>query len=113
MIARQWVGETLASDAEVYGKYLEVTGVEEIRATPGSQGVWLMRRIHEDRAVFVVLSVWDTLDAIKAFAGPDYERAVYFPDDEKYLLKLDPLVTHYDVLASPSSKPGKELFSKR
>jgi len=63
--------------------------------------VWLMRRVHEGRAEFVVISLWDTLDSIKAFAGPDYERAVYYSEDKKFLLKLDPLVTHYDVLVSP------------
>jgi heme-degrading monooxygenase HmoA len=102
MTARQWVGETLASDADRYGKYLEETGVEEIRATKGNQGVWLMRRVHEGRAEFVVISLWDTLESIKAFAGPEYERAVYYPEDEKFLLKLDPLVRHYEVLVMPA-----------
>lgn len=102
MIARQWVGETLASDADSYGKYLEETGVEEIGATKGNQGVWLMRRVHEGRAEFVVISLWDTLESIKAFAGPEYERAVYYPEDEKFLLKLDPLVRHYEVLVMPA-----------
>jgi len=98
MIARQWIGETLESDADTYAKYLEVTGVEEIRAIDGNQGVWLMRRIHDGRAEFMVISMWESLESIKAFAGPEYERAVYYPEDEKFLLKLDPLVTHYDVL---------------
>src|SRR5262245_54490158 len=102
MIARQWIGETLASDAETYCKYLEETGVKEIRATKGNQGVWLLRRLHEGRAEFVVTSLWDTLDSIKAFAGPEYQKAVYYPEDKKFLLKLDPLVTHYDVLVSPT-----------
>jgi heme-degrading monooxygenase HmoA len=103
MIARQWVGETLGSDADVYGKYLEETGVKEIKATKGNRGVWLMRRVHEDRAEFVVISLWDTLNSIKAFAGPEYEKAVYYPEDKQFLLKLDPLVTHYEVLVSPAS----------
>ena len=103
MIARQWVGETLESDADTYGKYLEETGVKEIRATKGNQGVWLMRRVREGRAEFVVISLWDSFDSIKAFAGPEYERAVYYPEDMKFLLKADPYVTHYDVLAAPVS----------
>jgi len=101
MIARQWVGETLESEADTYGTYLEETGIKEIKATKGNQDVWLMRRVHEGRAEFVVISLWDTLDSIKAFAGPDYERAVYYSEDKKFLLKLDPLVTHYDVLVGP------------
>ena len=57
MIAWQWVGETLESEADTYGKYLEETGIKEIKATKGNQGVWLMRRVHEGRAEFVPMSL--------------------------------------------------------
>jgi heme-degrading monooxygenase HmoA len=103
MIARQWIGETVESDAETYGKYLEETGVREIRAVKGNQGVWLLRRVHEGKAEFIVISLWDSLESIKAFAGPDYRKAVYYPEDKKYLLALDPHVTHYEVLVGPAS----------
>ena len=98
MIARQWVGETLESDADTYSKYLEETGVKEIKATKGNQGVWLMRRVREGRAEFVVISMWDSLASIKAFAGHEHERAVYYPEDKKFLLSLNPHVLHYEVL---------------
>jgi heme-degrading monooxygenase HmoA len=98
MIARQWVGETLESDADAYGKYLEETGIKEIKDTEGNQGVWLMRRVHEGRAEFIVISMWDSLDSIKVFAGHDYEKAVYYPEDKKFLLNLNPHVSHYEVL---------------
>lgn len=98
MIARRWIGETLESDADAYAEYLQETGVKEIRSTSGNRGVYILRRVHDGRTEFVFISLWDTLDSIKAFAGPDYERAVYYPEDKKFLLKLDPLVTHYDVL---------------
>ncbi len=102
MIARQWIGETLESDAESYGKYLEETGVKESRSVKGNKGCWLLRRIHEGRAEFIVISLWDSFESIKAFAGPEYQRAVYYPEDEKFLLKLNPLVAHYDVLVGPA-----------
>jgi heme-degrading monooxygenase HmoA len=98
MIARQWVGETLESDAETYGSYLEETGIKEIKGTKGNQGVWLMRRVHEGRAEFIVISMWDSLASIKAFAGHEYEKAVYYPEDKKFLLNLNPHVSHYEVL---------------
>jgi|SRR5215467_1097403 len=105
MIARQWIGETREVDRDTYAKYLEETGVEEIRDTEGNQGVWMMRRVHDGRAEFVVLSIWDSLESIKAFAGEDYEKAVYYPEDEKFLLHLSPQVLHYEVLvyAMPSA----------
>jgi heme-degrading monooxygenase HmoA len=98
MIARQWVGETLESDSDTYAKYLQETGVKEIRATKGNKGVWLMRRVREGRAEFVVISMWDSLESIKAFAGNKYENAVYYPEDQKFLLSLPPHVSHYEVL---------------
>jgi hypothetical protein len=61
-------------------------------------------------AYLLLLTLWDSLDAIRAFAGPDMERAKYYPEDEAFLLELEPTVTHYEVLASPecdSNLPGK------
>jgi hypothetical protein len=52
-------------------------------------------------AEFTLISLWESWDAIKAFAGADYEKAVYYPEDERFLLRLDPRVTHYEVLSSP------------
>jgi hypothetical protein len=49
-----------------------------------------------------LISLWDSWDAIKKFAGPDYEKAVYYPEDRKFLLELEAHVTHYEVLVSPS-----------
>lgn len=102
MIARQWIGETLESDADTYRKYLEDTGVREIKATKGNAGVWLLRRVHDGRAEFIFISLWDSFESIKAFAGSEYENAVYYPEDKKFLLRLDPHVTHYEVLVDPS-----------
>jgi hypothetical protein len=58
--------------------------------------------------------LWDSLDAIRAFAGPDVERAKYYPEDEAFLLELEPTVMHYEVLASlecDSNLPGKSRDS--
>jgi heme-degrading monooxygenase HmoA len=98
MIARQWIGETLESDADTYGRYLEETGISEIRATKGNRDVWLLRRVHDRKAEFIVLSLRDSFEAIQAFAGPDYEKARYYAEDKRFLLRLDPHVTHYEVL---------------
>jgi heme-degrading monooxygenase HmoA len=103
MIARQWIGETLASTADEYLNYLEETGVNHCKRTKGNKGVWLLRRIHEGKARFVFISLWDSFDSVKAFAGADYEKAVYYPEDTKFLLFLDPHVTHFEVMVSPDS----------
>jgi heme-degrading monooxygenase HmoA len=100
VVVRFWKGSTKAGDAEAYGDYIAETGLAELAATPGNQGVQMWRRIEGDRAEFVVMSLWESRDAIRAFAGDDIEIAHYYPEDERYLLERDPNVTHYDVVAS-------------
>jgi len=60
----------------------------------------LLRR-EGDRAHFLLISLWESLEAIRAFAGDDLERARYYPEDVKFLLALEPTVTHYEVLEAP------------
>lgn len=101
MIARTWHGAVPAEKAEAYHRYLLGTGVPDYRRAPGNRGVHVLRRTEGDTAHFVVLTLWDSLDAIRAFAGDDVERARYYPEDEAFLLELEPTATHYDVLTPP------------
>jgi heme-degrading monooxygenase HmoA len=102
MIARIWRGITREADKNTYFEYLQKTGLKEYASIPGNQGVWVLRRVYDGKSEFTLISLWDSWDAIKAFAGPECENAVYYPEDKKFLLELDPHVTHYEVLASPS-----------
>ena len=52
-------------------------------------------------AHFLFVSLWESFDAISAFAGADVEKARYYPEDRDYLLELEPTVTHYEVVAKP------------
>lgn len=97
MIARIWHGVTAASKAEVYVNYLKETGVRAYRATPGNKGVFVLRRMVEGRAEFLLMSLWDSMEAIRRFAGTEVEKAVYYPKDRDFLLELEPKVVHYDV----------------
>ena len=97
MIVRQWRGATRAADREAYLAYLEATGLREYRATRGNRGVLTLTRDVEDRTEFVLLSFWDTRDDIVAFAGPDIERAVFYPEDERFLIERELVVTHYAI----------------
>lgn len=98
MIARIWRGATRAEDAERYREYLDETGVKEARATPGNRGVLVLRRVEDGRAEFLFASFWESMDVVRGFAGDDVERAVYYPEDRRYLLELDPHVRHYEVV---------------
>ena len=95
MIARIWRGVTSAEKAEQYLEYLMETGVKDYRAIPGNRGVQVLRRTYEDKTEFLLLSLWESYEAIRAFAGDDLERAVYYAKDEEFLLELEPKVTHY------------------
>ena len=98
MIARIWRGTTAASKADDYLAYLEATGIKDYRATPGNRGVQVLRRATGDDIEFLLITLWDSLDAIRAFAGPDYERAVYYDEDRAYLRELSEFVEHFDVV---------------
>lgn len=101
MIARTWHGVVPASKADEYVDYLNKTGIPEYRQTPGNKGVFMLRRIEADKAHFLLLTLWESEEAIKRFAGPDMEKAKYYPEDEQFLLELEPSVTHYEVISMP------------
>ena len=98
MIARIWHGRVPAEQADRYHQYLLETGVGDYQDTPGNRGTYVMRRFEGDVAHFELLTLWDSVDAIKAFAGDDYERARYYPEDDQYLLEREPKVRHLEVL---------------
>ena len=97
MIARVWRGVTPAEKGDQYVDYLLATGVKDTRATAGNRGVRVLQRISGGRAEFLFISFWESLDSIKAFAGADIEKAVYYPEDPAYLVELEPTVAHYEV----------------
>jgi heme-degrading monooxygenase HmoA len=98
MIARMWHGRVPAAKADAYAAYVEATGLAQYRETPGNRGAWLLRRDEGEEAHFTTLSFWDSVDAIIAFAGADYERARYYPEDDAYLIEREPHVRHFDVV---------------
>ncbi len=101
MIARLWHGAVPADRSDAYLQYLEKTGIPDSRATPGNRGVYVLRRAEGGAAHFLFVSLWESLPAIRAFAGADVEKARYYPQDPEYLLELEEAVTHYEVVARP------------
>lgn len=97
MIARTWHGVVPAEKEEEYLDYIKKTGYADATATKGNQGVFVLTRRESDKTHFVFLSLWESMDAIRAFVGNETERARYYPEDSKYLLELEPGVEHYDV----------------
>lgn len=98
MIARTWRGWTRPRDADAYVEYLQRTGIAAYRATPGNRVAYILRRDQGDRTEFVTLSFWDSMDAVRAFAGGDPERAVFYPEDDRFLVDRETTVAHYEVI---------------
>ena len=79
------------------------------RDTAGNIAVFMLRReLDVQRTEFTMVTIWATFSAIEAFTGPDIDKAVFFDEDETYLLERDLVVRHYDVygchgLADPQS----------
>lgn len=101
MIARVWSGVTPESKAAKYFEYLKSTGISDARATKGNSGVLVLRRASEGHAEFLVVSFWESQEAVREFAGDEMERSRYYTRDREFLLDLEPEVTHYDVLMGP------------
>jgi heme-degrading monooxygenase HmoA len=103
MIARAWHGRVPESKADAYHQYLLRTGLADYASTPGNRGVFVFRRIEKGECHFLLTTLWDSIDAIKQFAGDEYERARYYPEDDDYLLDREPFVTHYEVLMATAA----------
>ena len=108
-IARIWTGATTADDADRYLEYLRRTGLSAYAATPGHEAVYCLRRIDGDEAEFTLVSFWRDRQAVEAFAGPEPDRAVFYPEDEAFLVRREPTVRHYEVAyhAVVRGRPGR------
>lgn len=99
VLARTWRGTTAAADADAYLEYLRATGLAEYAATPGNRGVLALRRVEGERAEWLLVTLWESLDAVRAFAGvDDPTRAVFYPEDDRFLTSRDERAVHFDVV---------------
>jgi catechol 2,3-dioxygenase-like lactoylglutathione lyase family enzyme/heme-degrading monooxygenase HmoA len=98
MIARTWRGWTRTEDADAYVAYLQETGIPTYLATPGNRAAYILRRPDGDRTEFVTLTFWSSLEAVRGFAGEDVDRAVFYPEDDRFLVDRETTVTHFEVV---------------
>ena len=97
MIARVWRGWTSREDSDPYLAYLTATGMADSRATPGNRGAFVLRRDDGDRVAFTTITVWESLDAVEGFAGSEPEKAVFYPEDEHFLVDREWSVAHHEI----------------
>ncbi|MBV9887154.1 MAG: antibiotic biosynthesis monooxygenase [Acidobacteria bacterium] len=97
MITRIWHGRTTAGKADEYLDLMRTVAIPEYRATPGNKGAYALLRIEGDVAHFLMLTFWESEDAIRAFAGDDTSVAKYYDFDKDFLLEMEPASTHYET----------------
>lgn len=103
MIARIWTGVTPADKADSYLDYLRRTGLAGYESIPGHLGTSVLRQVKDDQATFTIVTQWESMEAIEAFAGNDPEKAKYYPEDDNYLLFRNPNVEHYELVYQSQS----------
>lgn len=95
-VVRMWTGVVRTEERDAYVNYIERTGMDAYRATTGNLDAWLLTRdLGDGRTEVTTVSRWESLEAIAEFAGPDLECAVFYPEDDKYLVERDNRVRHY------------------
>jgi heme-degrading monooxygenase HmoA len=97
MIARHWTGATRREDADAYERLLREMVLPGLGGIEGYRGGYVLRRDNGDEVEFVVVNLFASLDAVRAFAGPDYETAVFEPEAKRLLARAEPRALHYDV----------------
>ena len=101
MIFRTWRGRIRTADRAEYVAYIRATGLDDYAATPGNLGYQMITRDLGDGSTEVAtMSWWESMDAIRGFAGDDPTRARYYPEDDRFLLERPELVEHAVVEAA-------------
>src|SRR3954452_15836041 len=101
MIGRLWKGWTDPADADAYERFLRDELFPQMRSIAGFRGGYVMRRPAGEEVEFVTLTLFDSLDDVKRFAGPGYETPVIEPDAARLLKRYEPRAVHYDAPVTP------------
>lgn len=102
MIIREWRGRAQRSREGAYLAHFNNSVLPQLQDVPGFIGAHLMSRPKGELVEFVVLTRWESFDAIRRFAGPKFERAVVEPAAAEALTDFDPTVQHYEILTDVS-----------
>ena len=97
MIARIWHGLVPESKSDDYLENHRKNVISACHSIEGNKGVYIFRRNEEGKTHILLLTLWDSIDSIRNFAGDEIEKARYYPEDRDYLLELEPFVVHYEI----------------
>ena len=99
MIARIWHGSVNKPRSDAYLTLMRTVALTDYRSVPGNLGAYALRREDGERVHFLMLTFWESLDAISAFAGQEVSAAKYYDFDKDFLVELEPTVAHYEIYA--------------
>ena len=97
MIVRTWHGCVPIAFGDAFASHLQKTGVEHAQRTPGNIGAFVKRMPFQNYEHFFLATYWDSIEAVKSFAGENNQLAVHYPDDDRFQLIADPYVFHHSV----------------
>jgi heme-degrading monooxygenase HmoA len=100
VIARIWHGYTKPENADSYETLLKPELLPGIGKVKGYKSSYLLRRDVGDEVEFVTIILWDSIDAIRAFAGPDYETSIIPEERRKYLSRHSAKAVHYEIVST-------------
>ncbi|MBO9203075.1 MULTISPECIES: hypothetical protein [Niastella] len=100
MIARIWHGKISIESVDVYTDFLKHVAIPDYQKTVGFKGLTFLRQVRNGEVHFNLITFWENLEVIKNFAGQDFEKAKYYPEDNNFLLEFEEKVQHYEVFAS-------------
>ncbi len=100
MITRIWHGMTSVEKSEEYLHLMRTVAIPDYQATPGNLSALALHRIEGDVAHFLMVTQWESYEAIEAFAGKDISVAKYYDFDKNFLLEFEPYSYHYETYAS-------------
>ncbi|HJZ41221.1 MAG TPA: antibiotic biosynthesis monooxygenase [Bacteroidales bacterium] len=97
MIGRIWIGKVLEINRNEFIEYIKQTGLPGLKETEGNLGVQILVKDIETLSQIMIISFWDSEESIRNFTGTDITKARLYPEDQKYLISMDPVV-HYEVV---------------
>lgn len=97
MIVRTWRGVTTPANADAYQRFVTTRVFSQLPAIAGHRGAQLLRRAIGDEVEFIAVTTWESLDAIRKFAGANPTRAVIEPEARALLSRFDDEAQHYEL----------------
>jgi hypothetical protein len=100
MIARHWRGWTEVHNANAYESLLKTRVLPELKQLAGYRGGYILRSDGAEEVEFVIVNLFESIEAVRLFAGDDYSTPVFEPEARTLLSRVEPIARHYEVRAT-------------